>query len=52
MIFVLMSMLKMKLKIKKQKTEDDQGLLEAYNVPEYHCDKEKIKDLVDYIKTL
>lgn len=49
---ILMSMLKISLKAKKQRTEDEQGLLDAYNIPEYHCDKKNIKELVEYVRGL
>lgn len=45
-------MLKMRLKLKKVKTEDEQGMLEAYDIVEYHCNKENIKDLIEYVKVL
>lgn len=47
---ILMSMLKISLKRKKHKTEDDEGMLKAYDIPEYHCDKENIRDLINYIR--
>ena len=47
---ILMSMLKIKLKLKKDRTEDEQGMLEAYDIAEYHCKKENIKDLIEYAK--
>jgi menaquinone-dependent protoporphyrinogen IX oxidase len=47
---VLMSMLKIRLKMKNQRTEDEQGLLDAYEIPEYHCKKENIKNLVEYVR--
>lgn len=47
---VLMKMLQVRLKLIKDKTKDQQGMLKAYDVPEYHCNKEKIKPLVDYVK--
>lgn len=47
---VLMKMLKTKLKMMRNKTEDAIGMLHAYEVPEYHCKKENCKDLLDYVK--
>ena len=49
---VLMNMLKVRLKLKKQRTEDEQGMLEAYSIPEYHCQRSNISGLVQYIKVL
>lgn len=49
---LLMKMLKMKLNHMKEQTEDSMGMLKAYDVPEYHCSKDKIADLVEYVKTL
>jgi len=49
---ILMSMLKIKLKLKKDRTEDEQGMLDAYDISEYHCNKENIKDLIQYVKSL
>jgi menaquinone-dependent protoporphyrinogen IX oxidase len=46
----LMSILKIKLKLINQRTEDEQGMLDSYNIPEYHCDKEKIKKLIEYVR--
>ncbi len=49
---ILMSMLKIKLKSKKYRTEDEQGMLAAYDIAEYHCNKENIKNLIQYVKGL
>lgn len=49
---VLMNMLKIRLKLKKQRTEDEQGMLDAYDIAEYHCNKENIKNLINYVKGL
>lgn len=49
---ILMSMLKIKLKLKKDRTEDEQGMLDAYDIAEYNCNKENIKDLIEYIEGL
>lgn len=49
---ILMNMLKIRLKLKKVRTEDQQGMLEAYDIAEYHCDKENTKDLIEYVKGL
>lgn len=49
---ILMNMLKIRLKLKKQRTEDEQGMLDAYDIAEYHCNKENIKNLINYVKGL
>ena len=49
---ILMNMLKIKLRLKKQRTEDEQSMLDAYDIAEYHCNKENIKDLIGYVKGL
>lgn len=49
---ILMSMLKIRLKLKSQRTEDEQGMLDAYTIPEYHCEKENIKELVSYVRDI
>lgn len=49
---ILMSMLKIKLKHTKDKTEDEMGLLKAYEVPEYHCNKKNIAPMIQYIRDL
>lgn len=49
---VLMRMLQVRLKIIKDKTEDQQGMLEAYDIPEYHCNKENMKPLIEYVRSL
>lgn len=47
---VLMSLLKVKLKVKQDKTADEVGLLNAYTTPENHCQRENVKALVDYAR--
>ena len=49
---ILMSMLKIRLKSKRMKNEDEQGMLAAYDIPEYHCNKENIHSLVEYVRKL
>lgn len=49
---VLMNMLKVKLKHTKDKSEDVKGLLSAYDIPEYHCSKDNIGQIVAYVSTL
>ena len=46
---VLMKMLKARLQSKKERTEDEQGLLDAYDTPVDFRDKENIRPLVEYI---
>lgn len=47
-----MNMLKIRLKLKKQRTEYEQGMLDAYDIAEYHCSKENIENLINYVKGL
>ncbi len=49
---VLMSMLKIRLKLMKNKDEDALGMLSSYKVPEYHCDKQLMEPLLQYVKSL
>lgn len=49
---ILMNVMKLILKSKKVRTKDEQELLHAYHIPEYHCNKEKTKDLISYINSL
>lgn len=49
---ILMKMLKMKLKAKKDRTEDEDGMLKAYDIAEYHCKQENTKELIAYVKEL
>lgn len=49
---VLMRMLQVRLKLIKDKTEDQQGMLKAYDIPEYHCNKEHMKPLIEYVRSL
>jgi len=46
---VLMKMLKARLKKIEDPTEDERGMLAAYDDPVDFCDRENIKDLVAYI---
>ena len=47
---VLMRMLQIRLKLIKNRTQDQQGMLDAYKIPEYHCRKEKIIPLIEYVR--
>lgn len=49
---ILISMMKKFLEVKKHRTEDEQGLLEAYSIPEYHCDQKNTKELIEYVRGL
>lgn len=49
---ILMNMLKIRLKHKEDRTADEEGLLKAYDIPEYHCKKENIVALVEYVRAL
>lgn len=46
---ILMKMLKMRLQSLKNPTEDDLGLLAAYDNPVDFSDKANIKDLIEYV---
>lgn len=35
-----------------KKLKNEQGLLDAYSIPEYHCAKENMKDLILYVNSL
>lgn len=48
----LMNLLKVKLRLTKHRTADENGLLEAYAMPENHCEKANIEPLVQYVKGL
>lgn len=47
---VLMTLLKWKLKLKKEKTADERGLLAAYEKPADFRSKKKIEELVAYMR--
>lgn len=47
---VLMTLLKWKLKLKKEKTADERGLLAAYEKPADFRSKKKIEELVAYMQ--
>lgn len=49
---LVMSMLKIKLKATKDRTEDEEGMLQAYDIPEYHMSKENIEPLINYVNNL
>ncbi|MBO7475154.1 MAG: flavodoxin [Ruminococcus sp.] len=46
---ILMKMLKVRLQKLKERTEDEQGLLDAYDTPVDFRDKDNIKPLIEYI---
>ena len=49
---ILMRMLKRKLKATKVRSEDEEGMLKAYQFPENYCNKENITLLVKNIRDL
>ncbi len=49
---VLMSLLRAKLLLTPNRSEDQTGLLNAYKVPEYHCKRENIDELVAHVRGL
>lgn len=49
---LMMSALKVKIKSTKNRSEDDELLLKAYDTPEYHCDRKNITTLIEYVKAL
>lgn len=49
---LMMNLLKLKLKSTKNRSDDEEKLLRAYDTPEYHCDRENIADLVKYVRDL
>lgn len=46
---VLMKMLKVKLQKTKERTEDEQGMLDAYDTPVDFSDKENIRPLIEFV---
>ncbi len=48
---VLMTLLKKKLQSKKDLTEDEEGMLSAYDHPVDFTDKKNIEELIDFIRT-
>ena len=49
---ILMTLLKWKIKIKRDKTSDEQGMLAAYSKPMDFTKKENIKGLLEYVHSL
>lgn len=49
---LMMNGLKWKIKSSKNPSEDEKGLLKAYERPENHCDRKNISELVEYVKNL
>ena len=47
---VLMTLLRKKLESKKDRTEDEQGMLDAYDEPVDFTDKDRISELVGYVR--
>ena len=47
---VLMKMLKVRLQKKKERTEDEQGMLDAYDTPVDFRKKENIRPLIDFVR--
>ena len=46
---VLMKMLKVRLQRIKERTEDEQGMLDAYDTPVDFSDKENIRPLIEFV---
>lgn len=46
---VLMKMLKVRLQTKKERTEDEQGMLDAYDTPVDFRKKENIRPLIEFV---
>ena len=44
-----MKMLKVKLQKTKERTEDEQGMLDAYDTPVDFSDKENIRPLIEFV---
>ena len=49
---IMMNALKLKIKMTKNRGEDEEGLLKAYEVPENHCDRRNIAELTAYVRSL
>ncbi len=49
---ILMTVFKWSLKRKKSRTEDEQGMLEAYRKPMDFTDRESVKPLLEYVRSL
>lgn len=49
---IMMTGLKWKIKASKNQSEEDAGLLMAYQRPENHCDRRNIAGLVTYVRSL
>ena len=49
---IMMTGLKWKIKASKNQSEEDAGLLKAYQRPENHCDRRNIAGLVTYVRSL
>ena len=47
---VLMKMLKIRLQSIKERTEDEQGMLDAYETPVDFSDKENIRPLIEFVR--
>jgi len=47
---MLMTLLRKKLQSKKELTEDEEGMLAAYEEPADFTDKENIKDLIEFVR--
>jgi len=49
---ILMTLLKWKIKLKRDKTPDEKGMLAAYSKPMDFTKKENIKELLEYVRSL
>ena len=48
---ILMTLLKWKIKLKRDKTPDEKGMLAAYSKPMDFTKKENIKELLEYVRS-
>lgn len=49
---LMMNTLRLMLKSMKNVSPDQEDLLKAYHTPVYYCDRENIRELVSYVKSL
>lgn len=48
----MMNALKLMLKKKKNRSAEEEALLQSYNTPQNYCDRKNIAPLLAYVKTL
>ncbi|MEA3343249.1 MAG: flavodoxin domain-containing protein [archaeon] len=49
---ILMTLFKLKIQLKRDKTSDEKGMLAAYSKPVDFTKKENIKELLEYVRSL